>query len=94
MISEMIKAAMVNFIPSKIRHIAFLLTKETIQRKIKESCLLKSLSQDSSVRMLTLLNRSGWNLYPCFWSKGMLEDEQMVVVADVSKDLLFHQSHY
>jgi hypothetical protein len=40
-------------------------------------------------RKLVCFYCSRWNLYSCFWSIGVAEDEQMMVSGDVGEDFVY-----
>ncbi len=90
---KMIEAAMMNLVTAKIRHISLLLTEETMQRKVSQSCFLIGFSQDSIFSLFMLFNSTSRNLYPRFWSTWVPEHKQMMMMGNIGHDFVLDLPH-
>ena len=93
MTAKMIEAPLMNLVTAKIGHVSLLLTQEAIQREIRPSCFLKGFSQNGIFSPFTLFQSTGWNLYSCFWSTGVTEHKQVMLMGNIGKDLVLDPSH-
>ena len=93
MTAKMIEAPIMNLIRAKVRHVSLLLTQKTLEREIRQSRFLKGFSQNGIFSPFTLLQSTGWNLYSCFWSTGVTEHQQVLLMGNIGKDLVLDPSH-
>ncbi len=93
MTAKMIEAPIMNLVTAKVRHVSLLLTQKTIEREVRQSRFLKCFSQNGIFNPFTLFKSTGWNLYSCFWSTGVTEHKQVMIMGNIGKDFALDHSH-
>jgi hypothetical protein len=91
-IAKMVEVAVMNLVTVKIRHIAFLLAEKTVKRKMSQAGFLECFSQNGIFGPFMRFNSASGNLHARLWKIRVAENKEMIVVGNISKDLVldFH----